>query len=104
MATCHGGSGQPLERDATMIGKDTGVNIPHDFHHEDTTDFENIEQENHTSLAAITRELDDLHHRVQAGEGQPAEALHHIECKPQRLSIALHPSAPPEPFNDVFKQ
>ena len=33
-------------------------------------DFKNIEQENHTNLAALKMELDDLHHRVQAGEGQ----------------------------------
>ena len=48
--------------------------------------------------------MDNLHHKVQAGEGQPAEALHCIECELHRLSIALHPSAPPEPLNDVLKQ
>ena len=93
-----------MDRDATSTGKDTDVDILHNFHHEDTDDFENTEQENHTSLAAITRELDDLHHRVQAGEGQPTEALHCIECKIQRLSIALCPSAPLEPLNDILKQ
>ena len=70
----------------------------------DTNDFESVEQENHTDLAAVTRELDDLHHRVQAGEGQPTEVLHHIEHKLQRLSIALPPSAPLESLNDVLKQ
>ena len=79
MAIHHRGSGQPLDRHGTPIGKDTDVNIPHDYHHEDTDDFENVEQENHTNLAALTRELDDLCHRVQAGEGQPTEALHCIE-------------------------
>ena len=62
MDTCHGGLGHPLDRDATTTGKDTNVDIPQNFHHEDTGDFENVEQENHTSLAAITRELDDLCH------------------------------------------
>ena len=76
MVTHHRVSGQPLNRDATLIGKDTDVNIPHDYNHEDVDDFENVEQENHTNLAAITRELDYLHQRVQGGEGQPAEALH----------------------------
>ena len=89
MATHHRGSGQPLDRDATPIGKDTDAKIWHNYHHEDTNDFENIEQENHTNLAALTRELDDLHDRVQAGEGQPMEALHCIEQELQRLSIAL---------------
>ena len=80
MATHHGGSGQLLDRDANMTRKDIDVDIPQDFHHEDKDDFENIEHENPTSLAAITRDLDDLHYQVQAGEGHPAEALHHIEC------------------------
>ena len=81
MAIHHGGSGQPLDRDATLNGKDTDVDILHNYHHEDTGDFENVEQEGHTNLATLARELDDLHHRVQAGEGQPAEALYHMECK-----------------------
>ena len=62
MATCHRGSRQPLDRDATAPRKDIDVDILQDFHHEDTDDFENIEQENHISLATITRELDDLCH------------------------------------------
>ena len=104
MATHHRGSEQSLDRDSNPNGKDTDVNILHNYHHEDTNDFKNLEQENHTNLAAFTRELDDLHHRVQAGESQPMEALHHIECKLQKLSIALCPSAPPEPLNNVLKQ
>ena len=52
MATHHRGAGQPLDRD-----------------HEDTGDFETIAQEHHTNLANLTWELDDLCHRVQAGEG-----------------------------------
>ena len=93
-----------MDRDANMTRKDIDVDIPQDFHHEDMDDFEHTEHENPTSLTVITRELDDLCHQVQDGEGQPVEAIHHIECKIQRLSIALHPSAPPEPLNDVLKQ
>ena len=85
MATHHRGSGHPLDRDATPNEKDTGVDIQHNYHHEDIGDFENIERKNHTNLATLTRELYDLCHRVQAREGQPAEALYHIECKLQRL-------------------
>ena len=46
--------------------------------------------------------MDDLHQHVLAGEGQPAEALHCIEL--QRLSIALHLSALPEPLHNIRKQ
>ena len=93
----------PCIGDSTQNGKDTDANILHNYHHEDTNDFENVEHENHTNLAALTMELDDLCHRVQAGDGQPTEALHHIEHELQRLSIALCPSAPPEPLDDVHR-
>ena len=104
MATHHRGTGQPLDRDDTPPGKDTEVKIPHDYHHEGTGNFETIEQEHHTNPANLTWELDDLHHRVQAGEGQPTEALHHIEHELQRLSIAHCPSALLEPLDNVLQQ
>ena len=104
MVTHHRGTGQPLDRDATLNGKDTDVDFPHNNHHKDTDDFETIEQENHTNLATLTWKLDDLHHRAQAGEGQPMEALHHIEHELQKLSITLCPSVPPEPLDDVLQQ
>ena len=58
MATHHGGTGQPLDRDITPHGQDT--DIPNDYHHEDMDNFENVEQENHTTLKALTQDLDDL--------------------------------------------
>ena len=75
MASHHGGTGKPLDRDANPNGKDTDDN----YYHEDTGDFEPIGQENDTNLANLTWELDDMYHRVQAREGQPTEALHCIE-------------------------
>ena len=60
MPTHHGGSGQPLDRDATITRMGIDVDIPQDFHHDDTDNFENVAHENPTSLAAIARELDDL--------------------------------------------
>ena len=54
METCTQGMGQPLDRDDTLHGKDTEVNIPHDYHQEDIGDFETIEQEHHTNLANLT--------------------------------------------------
>ena len=79
MATHDGGAGQPLDRDTAQHGQDT--DIPNDYHHQDMDSFENAEQDNHTNLATLTWDLDDLCHRVQAGEGQPTEALNHIEHK-----------------------
>ena len=93
-----------MDRDGTPNGKDIDVNAENNYHLEDAGDFEPLGQENCTHLANPTWELDDLHHRVQAGEDQPREALLHIGQKPQRLSIAFHPSAPPEPLDDVLRQ
>ena len=102
MATCHGGAGQPLDRDITPHGQDT--DILNDYHHEDMDNFENMEQENHTTLKAHTRDLDDLQHRVETGEGQPREAINCMEHDLHRLSLALHSSAPPELLDDVLHQ
>ena len=49
MATHHRGTGQPLDRDTTLHGKDT--DILNDYHYEFMDNFENVEQENHTNLA-----------------------------------------------------
>ena len=58
MTTCHGGAGQPLDRDITAQGK--YIDIPNDYHHEDMDNFENMEQENLTNMKALTQDLDDL--------------------------------------------
>ena len=52
IATHHGGTGQPLDRDTAQLGQDT--DIPNDYHHENMDTFENAEQENHTNLAILT--------------------------------------------------
>ena len=74
MATCCGDTGQPLDGDANLNGTDASVDIQDNYH-----SFEPLEQENATNLANLTQELDDIHHRVWAGEGQSAEGLHCIE-------------------------
>ena len=74
MATHHGGVGKPLDMDANLNGTDASVNIQDNYHN-----FESLEQENVTNLPNLTWELDDIHHRVQASEGQSAEGLHCID-------------------------
>ena len=63
--------------------------------------------DNQDRLTALTREINDLHQGVAAGEGQPAETLDHIQHELQNLSIAihqLHPPAPAEPCREVIQQ
>ena len=45
-----------------------------------------------------------MQHRVQTAEGQPTEAINHLEHELHRLSLALHSSAPPKPLDDVLQQ
>ena len=58
MATHQGGAGQPLDRDMNPHGQDT--DIPNNYHPKDMENFENVEQENHTTLKALTQGLDNL--------------------------------------------
>ena len=102
MATCHRGTEQPLDRDTTAHGHDTDIHS--NYHHDEKDNFENVEHENHTTLKTLTRDLDDLWHRVETAEGQLMEAINHLKCELHRLSLALHSSAPPEPLDDVLQQ
>ena len=61
MATCHGGSGQPLDWDINVTREaletaDTDTEDTQDFHPMDTNHCKDLEHNN----PAITRELDDL--------------------------------------------
>ena len=52
----------------------------------------------------LTKALDDLQIKVDAAESQPTEAINCLECELYRLSLALCPSTPPEPLDDVLQQ
>ena len=66
MATCHGGSGNPLDSNIDMTREsqttaDTDVEDTQDFHPLETDHFEDPEYNNPAKLTALTRELDDVH-------------------------------------------
>ena len=58
MATCHGGTGQPLEKDPNP--QDQDIDTPSHYHYGDIDDFENVENEYHTWLRDLTNEVDHL--------------------------------------------
>ena len=101
MATHHRGAGQPSDRDPNL--PEQGTYIPSD-HLEDMDNFKNVGHENHTTLKTLSRNLDDLQHRVENAEGQPMEAIHCLECELHRLSLTFQPSAPPESLDEVLQQ
>ena len=60
MATCHGGLGQPLDRDIDEIREahknaDSGIENTQDFHPVETDPFEDLEHNSPTRLTAFTR-------------------------------------------------
>ena len=61
MATCHRSAGQPSDRDPNL--PEQGTDIPSD-HLENMDNYETVEHENHTTLKVLTRNIDDLWHRV----------------------------------------
>ena len=74
------------------------------YEHGDTDDFENVENEYHTQWRNLTNKVDHLQHKVEATEGQPTEAINCLEHELHRLSLALCPSALPEPLHEVLQQ
>ena len=83
MATCHGGSGQTLERDIDATAEvhettDTDIENTHEFHPVDTDHFKDLQHNNPVKLTALTRAVDDLHQQVQAGEVQPTKTFNYI--------------------------
>ena len=109
MATHHGGAGCPLDRGMDIHAEEPEhADIDNESTHSSdiTVALGGPEAEynpkdpvynNHYKLTALTMEINDLHQRVKAGEGQPAETLDHIEHELQNLLIALHPPPPPTP-------
>ena len=119
MAIHHGGGGHPLDRGLDILTEDTEhADINNDSTHSsdatvalgDPAAFGHPEDpayDNQDRLTALTRETNDLHQRVAAGEGQPAEPLDHIQCELQNLLIAIHQPQPPtpvEPLGEVLHQ
>ena len=50
---------------------DTDIENIQDFHPVETDQFKDVQHNNPAKLTALTREVDDLHQQVQAGEGRP---------------------------------
>ena len=52
---------------------------------------------NQAKLTGLIREINDLHHWVEVGEGQPVERLDCIEWELQNLFVILQTQSPPTP-------
>ena len=102
MATNYRGTGWHLDRGLDILTEDPEYNDSDNDsthssdgtvalagpeavgHPEDTVYY------NQDRLTDLMREINDLHERVAAGEGQPAETLDCIQHELQNLSIAIH--------------
>ena len=117
MATQHRGAGCPLDRGMDIHAEDPEhTDIDNEStHSSDATVVlggpeakghpKNPVYNNHDKITALMREINDLHQQVEAGEGQPAGTLGHIEQELQNLLIAVHPPppTPAEPFSKVIQ-
>ena len=101
MATCHGGTGKPLEKDSDS--QETDVTI-HDEYQADVNDFENVELSHHTRLRDLTNDIEYLQEKVEANETQPMDAISHLECELNRLALTLYPSALLGSLDEVLQQ
>ena len=91
MATCHGGTGKPSEKDSDLQENNVAI---HNEYQADINDLENIEPDHHARL----RDL---------GQGQwipTMDAISHLECELNRLDLTLHLSTPLEPLGEVLQQ
>ena len=119
MAACYRGTGHHLNRGLNVFAEDIEhADIDNDSTHSSDTTFAlgdpeavghpaGPAYENQDRLAVLMRVINNLHQRVAAEEGQPAETLDHIQQELQNLSISIHqpqPPAPTEPFGEVLCQ
>ena len=117
MVSHHGGAGYLMDRGIDLHREDpepTDIDNKNTYCSDATVALGGPEAEGHSKdpvyskydkLTALTREINDLHQWVEAGEGQPAETLDCMEQELQNLLIALHPpppSTPIEPFGEVI--
>ena len=101
MATHHGGTGTPSEKDSDLQENDVTI---HYEYQADINDFKNIEPDHHARLRDLTHEINHLWQKVKANETKPMDAISHLECKLNRLALTLCLSVPPEPIEEVLQQ
>ena len=113
MATCHGGAGCPLDRGLDILTEDPEHTVTYNDSTHSLGGPETVghpkdpSYNNQDRVKVLTREINDLHQRVAAGEGPPVETLDSIQCELQNLSIANcypQPPAPAKPFGEVLCQ
>ena len=63
-----------------------------------------MRKKKNTTLKALTRNLDDLQHRVETAEDQPTEAINCLEYELHRLSLTFQPSALQESLDEELQQ
>ena len=67
MATHHGATGKPSEKDSDPQKNDVTL---HNEYQADVNDFENIEPDHYARLRKLTNEIDYLQQKVKANKAQ----------------------------------
>ena len=100
MATHHGGTGKPSEKDSEPQENDVAI---HNEYQADVNDFKNIEPNHHARLRDLANEIEYLCQKVEANEIQPMDTISHLECKLNRLALTLHLSTLLGPLDEVLQ-
>ena len=101
MATHHGGTGNPSEKNSEPQEYDVTI---HDEYQADINDLENVESDHHERLRDLTHEIDHLRKKVEANMNEPMDAINYLECKLNRLALTLCLSTLLEPIEEVLQQ
>ena len=94
MATCYGRIG-----DTSMNNSD-----PQDVDANIQDDLENIEPNHQAVLRDLTCKIEQLQQTIEASNNDPMDAISHLECKPNQISLTLHPPTPAEPIGEVLNK
>ena len=101
MATHYGGIGNALVNDPDP--QDIDADIQDDYHTV-TNDLENIEPDPQAGLKDVTHKIEQLWQTVKASENDPMDAISHLKCKLNQLTLTLCLPMPVEPIGEVLNK
>ena len=98
MTTCHGRIGD------TSMNNSKHHDMDANNYQADINDLENIEHNHQAGLRDLTRKIEQLWQTIEANDNDPMDAISHLECKLNQLTITLHPPMPVEPIWEVLNK
>ena len=83
--------------------QDIDADIQDDYQ-TDINDLENIEPVHQAGLKDLTCKIEQLWQTIKANDNDHMDAINHLECKRNQLTLTLHLPTPPEPMGGSSEQ